>query len=127
MQSLHPRLLGFLEGLCAASVTRYPEYGMFLRGLSFGSAVPPEPEGSRNASVHELREFFICVLSDTSVQRPQEGEYVVDQLLDVLKECHPHADVRFALPRHRGWFDGLEVWMNEPTGRCYFNLDWSAS
>jgi hypothetical protein len=49
MQSLHPRLLGFLEGLCAASVTRYPEYGMFLRGPHFGGTAPPEPEGSQSS------------------------------------------------------------------------------
>jgi hypothetical protein len=100
---------------------------MFLRGPHFGGTAPPEPEGSQSASPHELREFFVSALSDTSVQRPQEGEYVVDRLLELLKECHPNADFRFALPRTRGWFDGLEVWINEPTGRCYFDLDWSVS
>ena len=127
MQSLHPRLLGFLEGLCAASVTRYPEYGMYLRGPFVGDAIPPEPEEAESVSREKLCQFFVCSLSDTSVQRPQEGNYVTDRFFELLKECHPEAKLRFALPETRGWFDGLDVWLSEPGKQCYFYLDWSVS
>ena len=125
--SLHPHLTGFLEGLCAASVTRYPQYGMFLRGPFTGTEVPPEPTLSQSEGRERLQQFFLCALSDTSAARPEEAEHVVKRLHELMAAYHPKASPIFKLPETRGWFDGLEVWMTEPSGVTYFFLDWSVS
>ncbi len=127
MQSLHPQLIGFLEGLCAASVTRYPEYGMFLRGPNFGTEILSQPSTANSASKLELERFFLCALSDSSAARPQEATYVVERLLELVQRLHPEAKFHCEIPETRGWFDGLEVWLTAPSGAAYFYLDWSVS
>lgn len=127
MQSLNPHLVGFLEGLCAASVTHYPEYGMFLRGPFFGDEVSSRPSVPESASVEKLKEFFLCALSDTSAAKPDEANYVVERFLELIHRFHPEASLHCEVPETRGWFDGLEVWLTEPTGTAYFFLDWSVS
>jgi type VI protein secretion system component VasK len=102
MQSLHPRLIGFLEGLYAASVTRYPEYGMFLRGPYFGSAVRSQPSAAKTATMDELRQFFLCALSDTAAARPHEAAHVVvflSRLVGVLIHLLIRAQERGAKTR----------------------------
>ena len=126
MQTLHPRLAGFLEGLCAASVTRYPEYGMFLNGTTFGDSTPAVPSGD-GAPRELLRQFFLCVLSDTSVARPQEAEHVVERLFRIVEECHPGAHVHCEVSVTRGWFDGLDMWIDDGIGIAHLSLDWSVS
>jgi len=127
MQSLHPHLVGFLEGLCAASVTRYPEYGMFLRGPTFGAEIKSQPSSAESAGSEKLRQFFLCALSDSSAARPREASYVVERFLDLIQKHHPEASLHYEIPETRGWFDGLEVWLTASTGVAYFYLDWSVS
>ena len=127
MQSLHPRLIGFLEGLCAASVTRYPEYGMNLRGPVFGVEVPARSPDAQSVSAERLAQFFLCALSDTSVERPREGEYARDRLESIIRECHPGAVVEYELSETRGWFDGLDIWLRQSDGDAHVYLDWSVS
>jgi hypothetical protein len=126
MLQLHPHVIGFLEGLCAASVTRYPEYGMYLRGPMYGSEAP-QPSKPDSATSEALKSFFVCALSDTSASRPHEAGYVVERLLELIRRFHPDATVHCEIPETRGWFDGLEVWLTAPAGVTYFFLDWSVS
>ena len=124
MLVLHPHLLGFLEGLCAASVTRYPEYGMFVRGPD--SDIPlPSGEG---ATRKELCEFFLTALSDTSCERPADAEFVVDRFLGLIAEHHPSARTFMRVSHSKsGWFDGLDIWIDDGSSPTYLNLDWSVS
>ncbi|MCB1957813.1 MAG: hypothetical protein KDG55_19195 [Rhodocyclaceae bacterium] len=124
---MHPQLTGFLEGLCAASVTCYPEYGMFLCGPYFGEEIRSQPSLANSAGKPELEKFFLCALSDSSAARPQEATYVVERFLEYFQRFHPDAKLHFEIPETRGWFDGLEVWLNAPSGAAYFFLDWSVS
>lgn len=126
MLQLHPRVIGFLEGLCAASVTRYPEYGMHLRGPMCGSDVP-QPSKPESADSEALKRFFLCVLSDTSASRPHEASFVVERFLELFQRFHPDAALHCEIPETRGWFDGLDVWLTAPAGVTYFFLDWSVS
>ena len=127
MQALNPHLVGFLEGLCAASVTHYPEYGMFLRGPVFGDDVTSRPSAQESASVEKLRAFFQCALSDTSASRPEDASHVVERFLELVRRFHPDASLHCEVPETQGWFDGLEVWLTTPSGTGYFLLDWSVS
>jgi hypothetical protein len=127
MKSLSPHLLGFLEGLCAASITRYPEYGMFLRGPKFGNEITELPTSTVSVGIAELQQFFVCALSDTSAQRPEEASYAVERFLSLIKTYHPEAELHFELPETRGWFDGLSVWLRSASGEAYFYLEWSVS
>ncbi|MFG6447360.1 hypothetical protein ACG0Z6_03780 [Roseateles sp. BYS180W] len=126
MPQLHPHLIGFLEGLCAASVTRYPEYGMYLRGPTYGEEAP-QPTKSESANSEALKSFFVCALSNTSASRPQEATYVVERFLELIQRFHPDAALHCEIPETRGWFDGLDVWLTAPTGVTHFFLDWSVS
>ena len=127
MTDIHPRLRGYLEGLCAASVTRYPEYGMFIRDLEPGATVPAEPQEGELATTERLQEFFTCALSDSAAERPEEAQYAVEMFWKIVRECHPHAQVTLSVDVRRGWFDGLNIWLKEGGSTVFLHLDWSGS
>jgi hypothetical protein len=100
---------------------------MYLRGPNFGTEVLAQPSLATSAGKPELEKFFLCALSDSSTARPQEATYVVERFLDLFQRFHPEAELHLEIPETRGWFDGLDVWLNAPTGVAYFHLDWSVS
>ena len=97
---------------------------MFVRGPEYDVPMP----AGESATREELRKFFLSALSDTSCERPTEGDFAVERLLGLFAEHHPTARL-FMRVTHgsSGWIDGLDIWFDDGTGPTYLHLDWSVS
>lgn len=126
MNTLPPRLTGFIEGLCAASTVHFPQGGLYVRHVAFGAKIVELPSRATEPK-ERIMEYLVCALGDTTRTNVRDAQTVTESLFAELEIAFPGTSVHTEIEEHAGWFDLFNIWVTSTEGQVQIALCWGVS